>query len=301
MSEQDKLSNPENNPQETSEQDEVTRQLEQMAENEAKKDKGMTRRSFIKKSVLAGLGLWVASALAPEEAILQTAEKTQETKTEDIEKINYKKILGESEVIFIADSHDSFQDKEAFRDALKNLSKLGVKSVALEMFPQGFNIKDKKAAKDYLQKYWEIRPGLADKYFELLTEAENLGMDVFGLDIPIEEYQSQNQKSTLNRRNQLWATLIEGRLKETQKKIVVFHGSAHTGHYPAGGRVNNILENDGHSSVLVGFFGGDNGSAITPEERQVENLIKENKIKPGSMLKISSISRGKDYIIYTGE
>ena len=67
---------------------------------------------------------------------------TENENQEVIEPIDYKKILGAKRILFVADSHTSFDDKKAFMQALPELKTLGISDIALEMLPKGFNTED---------------------------------------------------------------------------------------------------------------------------------------------------------------
>ncbi|MBI2196575.1 hypothetical protein HYU45_03080 [Candidatus Daviesbacteria bacterium] len=76
------------------------------------------------------------------------------------EPVDYGKILGNNRVLFINDSHTSLTDKEAFKKALEELSKLGITDLALEMLPKGFDTTDPEKVRQYLQDYWDDKgPG----------------------------------------------------------------------------------------------------------------------------------------------
>jgi hypothetical protein len=112
------------------------------------------------------------------------------------EPVNYGKILGDIRTIFIADDHTSLSVKNAFKNTLTELSKLGITDLALEMLPKGFDTTDEAAVATYFNENWDKNSGMAEKYKELFDYAKSLGLRVWGLDIPAETYQDSSIADT---------------------------------------------------------------------------------------------------------
>lgn len=167
----------------------------------------------------------------------------------------------------------------------------------------GFDTSDPEKVRQYLQDHWDSKgPGMGDKYFEIYSLAKSLGMNIFGLDIPSEEYRATSIASTFHKRNKQWAGLIKERLDDNQNaKVVVFCGGSHSGYYPARDRTNNILEDLGYKSGNASYFGGDNNFPITDEDKLIQGLIGSGNQKSGFMVEFRSPRRPADYIIYPGE
>lgn len=219
------------------------------------------------------------------------------------EPVNYGKILGDARTIFISDDHTSFSVKNAFKNALTELSQLGITDLALEMLPKGFDTTNEAAVTAYFHENWDKNSGMAEKYKELFDYAKSLGLRVWGLDIPAEAYQARPPADTFFQRNQQWADLIEDHLNTNPgTKIVVFNGSAHTGYYPAADRTNNLLDKKGHKSVVVNYWGGDKNSQFVPEEKLIGKYVQDNNVENSEfMLRVPVASRTSDYIIYVGK
>ena len=108
---------------------------------------------------------------------------------------------------------------------------------------------------------------MEDEYFAIYSRAKKLGLHVWGVDIPIEEYQAQPQSETFNKRGMQWANEIESHLRaDPNSKVALFHGASHAGYYPAGGRVNNMLAGKGLDSAVVHYYGGDNQDSSLEEK-----------------------------------
>jgi len=218
------------------------------------------------------------------------------------EPVDYKKVLGDARTIFLSDDHGSFLVKDASKDALAELSKLGVTDLALEMLPEGFDTTDGDAVTEYLKKNWDKSPGMAEKYKELIDYAKSLGLRVWGLDISAQSYQAKSISDTFVERNQQWADLIADRLIDTpDAKVVVFGGSAHSGYYPVGDRANNLLDKKGNKSVVVNYWGGDSVMTYLPEAKLVHDYIQNNNIESGFMVRIANPSRSSDYIVHIAQ
>lgn len=221
----------------------------------------------------------------------------------DPEPVDYSKILGNNRILFVNDSHTSFTDKEAFKNALARLAEGGVTDLALEMLPMGFDTSDPEKVRHYLQDHWDDKgPGMGDKYFEIYSLAKSLGMKTHGLDISNEEYLASGQSATFGQRNRQWAEIIKTKLEEDlNTRVVVFCGGSHSGYYPARDRANNILEDLGYQSSCARYFGGDNNSPFLDEEKLMQGLIKSRDPGANFMVEFKSPRRLADYIIYPGK
>jgi hypothetical protein len=218
------------------------------------------------------------------------------------EAIDYRKILGDSNVLFVSDDHTSFTDKDAFKQALDALVKVGVTDLGLEMLPRGFNTEDVEAAKTHFQSRWEKAPGMPAKYLEVLTHAKRLGLNVWGLEISSDEYRRHSQDETFEKRNKQWADIIDGELHRfPEKKAVIYCGSAHTGYSPFGRGVNQILEGWNYKPVVVKYWGDDHDIALNTEARTIQQYIENNKPEDAFMVPVPMPMRTADYFIYTGK
>lgn len=230
----------------------------------------------------------------------EVGDVVENLKTENLavtEAIDYKKILGDKRVLFVADSHTSVDDKKAFKQELPKLAELGITDIALEMLPKGFNTEDVDAVREYFNQHWQKGNNMENEYFDIYSRARELGLHVWGIDISIEEYRAQSQSATFDKRNRQWADEVESHLKASPNaKVAVFHGMGHAGYYPAGGRVNNMLVSRGVDSVVVHHYGGDHNDTFLEEEKMMQRLTQERK--DPFMVKVSKPSRSADYMIH---
>lgn len=232
---------------------------------------------------------------------LQTRDENVEKGLEKPESIDYGKILGDARSVFISDDHCSFSVKDAFNDALVELSKLRVTDLALEMLSKEFDTTNEDAVVKYFEKNWEKSPGMAAKYKELFDHAKNLGLRVWGIDISDQSYQERSLSDTFVERNQQWADLIADRLSSTpDAKVAVFCGSAHSGYYSVGDRANNLLARKGYKSAVVNYWGGDSNDTYLPEAKLVHDYVNSGDVKNKFMVKIPAKSRSADYMIFVG-
>jgi len=216
--------------------------------------------------------------------------------------VDYREILGDSRAIFLSDDHTSVSVKDEILRSLAELSELGITDLALEMFPIGFDLSNDKLNLDYLETNWGDKgEGIAQKYNQIIKQAHDLGISVWGLDIPDDQYKSQSQSETFSARNQQWANLIKNRLdSDKNSKVAVFCGSGHSGYYFYSDRANNFLQRMGHDSVVVNFIGGDKpvDGISSPEEKKVQQYATDNQSER-FMFKDNEKSRSSDYIVFT--
>lgn len=225
----------------------------------------------------------------------------------ELQPVDYGKILEDNRLLFIADNHMSFDDKEAFGEALENLVKLEITDLALEMLPKDFDTSNAQAIRAHLRANWEKKPGMSDEYFCIITKAQQLGIRVFGIDVsPATETSwfiaGRDKAFSFVARNKIWVNAIKSKLEnDPRSKIVVFHGSTHTGYYPARDLVNNHLEDFGYKSKSVSYIGGDHklGLSAVDEEKATVAVAKSRNMPSPFMVKVLPARRDRDYIIYT--
>lgn len=156
---------------------------------------------------------------------------------------------------FFADDHHTAEGKDAFINALKDLQKQGVNTIAMELFTketqkwldQYINPKNKteeddarKALKDHLDKVWnpdetnaENAKEMNKKIMEILDKAKELGMRVLalepdGLDMRPEHRDTEKQKKLSEMRDSTWEHVLRDDKKENPNaRYVVFQGGFH--------------------------------------------------------------------------
>ncbi len=245
--------------------------------------------------------------------------------------VDYATMLPENiSVVFFGEmSHNTHAYKTEILNALPELKRIGFTHLALEMFPKNlqdelnaFFAKGEKAKelKNFLSEYWAWGGDqTANLYFKIIDNARILGLKIVGLDMPYDEHQQFDTcpVSTLSQpckqsshlaRNHVMAEMIQGIVKKGGRCIAFMHylHAVKRGEFETG--VQTLLNQKGitnktikllHPEVQKGdqayCMKNDNGDYPTIEEAFEKGIQKEKFYIQG---KLSSWSRGEDYIVY---
>ena len=202
--------------------------------------------------------------------------------------VNYRKMAGNARLVIIAESsHNPVSYKyEAIR-ALKQLKAAGFTHFAMEMLPLHINEKIEfyqktgkgfDAIKQYFKDNWNWNNAASTGYAELVKAANDLGLKIIPLDMPIEmmdlidercSWEDANTGSCSDshiQRNQMWASILKTNLQmDKSARIVAFMHRYHA--FNAGNKHIGIdslmLSMNVNSMSIIEYVGGaicsDNG------------------------------------------
>jgi len=238
-----------------------------------KEDGKLSRRDFLKKVALFG----AAVVLTPKELLAQQTKSPELSDDAGIEEIShfitrhreivdYAKLWPkEIPVLFIGERHTVKADKEEIIKNLAVFKKLGMTHLAMEMLreEQQKIVDDYSAGKidrgkvlEIFKQGWDKRPGIAEKYMELLDAAKSNGMRILAVDL----YTDSSEYGTtefFRKRNANWARIAESILQDKKSRILFYNGQSHSGYNKVHDSANEILERTGIKSSVVEFAGGE--------------------------------------------
>lgn len=277
----------------------------------------ISRRDFLKKVAVLGAAL----ALSPKELLAQREKSPELSDNSGIEEISdfiakHKEIVDyakfwdkETPVLFIGERHTIKSDKDEVIKNLPIFKKLGMTHFAMEMLQE----EHQKIIDEYFDgeisrekileifsKGWDKRPGMAEKYMELVDAIKLNGMHVLAIDL----YTASSEYDTaafFRKRNANWARIAESVLKDKKTKILFYCGQSHSGYNKVDDSANEILEKMGIKSRVIEFAGGEKTGQdafffVDKVAKAAKNIRVENE-KFGLQIKSDDV-REMDYVIH---
>ncbi len=181
--------------------------------------------------------------------------------------VDYQKLFGENRLICICERHTLHSDKDEIIKNVKKFKEMGITHMAFEMFSEDnqslidgyLSGKVKRQEILGILEGWDKRPGMADKYVDMVDACKLVGIKILAIEIPDELYISKSQSETLGIRNEKWAMIINNTLEEDNNaRVLLYCGAFHCGYNMVQDHVNEIFTNRyKKSSVVIGFAGGE--------------------------------------------
>jgi uncharacterized iron-regulated protein len=147
--------------------------------------------------------------------------------------------------VFMGDSHTEFNCSEFMASKMNLLSRRGVGLFFMEMFgssaqpllnryfEKGDNL---NALVSYLkERGWDKRPGMAEKYCEIVKAAKENGIRIIGID------NDAYGRGRLEESNPHWVSVINKYTEKKGTKYIIFGGGGHSANYSLNKGVDYLL------------------------------------------------------------